>query len=97
MDRALDWLADRTDGIVVVSLGIDTYGLDPICDFALTTAAFHEAGRHVAASGHRLVILQEGGHFVPHLGENVRQWLRGAAGLPLGLALRRVDGPTVPR
>ncbi len=97
VDRALDWLADRTDGIVVVSLGIDTYGLDPICDFALTTAAYHETGRRVAASGHRLVVLQEGGYFVPHLGENVRQWLRGVAGLPLDLAPRRVNGPTVPR
>jgi hypothetical protein len=36
----------------------------------------------VAATGARLVVLQEGGYHVPHLGENVRQWLRGASGLP---------------
>lgn len=83
LDRALDWLAGRHDGLVVVSLGIDTYGLDPICDFALTTPAYHEAGRRVAATGARLVVLQEGGYHLPDLGENVRQWLRGAAGLPL--------------
>jgi len=81
LDRALDWLAGRHDGLVVVSLGIDTYGLDPLCDFALTTPAYHEAGRRVAATGARLVVLQEGGYHLPHLGENVRQWLRGAAGL----------------
>jgi acetoin utilization deacetylase AcuC-like enzyme len=80
LDRALDWLAGRHDGILVVSLGIDTYGLDPICDFALTTAAYEEAGRRVAATGARLVVLQEGGYHLPHLGENVRRWLRGAAG-----------------
>jgi acetoin utilization deacetylase AcuC-like enzyme len=82
LDRALDWLAGRHDGILVVSLGIDTYGLDPICDFALTSAAYAEAGRRVAATGARLVVLQEGGYHVGDLGENVRQWLRGAAGLP---------------
>jgi len=29
----------------------------------------------------RLVILQEGGYYLPDLGENARQWLRGASGL----------------
>jgi acetoin utilization deacetylase AcuC-like enzyme len=80
LDRAIDWLAGRHDGIVVVSLGIDTYGRDPICDFALTTPVYHEVGRR-AAVGARLVVLQEGGYHLGDLGENVRQWLRGAAGL----------------
>jgi len=96
LDRALDWLAGRHDGLVVVSLGIDTYGLDPLGDFALTTPAYHEAGRRVAASGARLVVLQEGGYHVPHLGENVRQWLRGAAGRPLDLAPYPIDGSGAP-
>jgi acetoin utilization deacetylase AcuC-like enzyme len=84
IDRALDWLVGRHDGVLVVSLGIDTYDLDPICDFALTTASYREAGRRAAASGGRLVVLQEGGYHLPDLGENVRQWLRGAAGLEPG-------------
>ena len=37
--------------VVVVSLGFDTYGLDPIGDFALTTDVYHEVGRRVAATG----------------------------------------------
>ena len=64
--------------VVVVSLGFDTYGLDPIGDFALTTDVYHEVGRRVAATGRRLVILQEGGYHRPSLGENARAWLRGA-------------------
>jgi acetoin utilization deacetylase AcuC-like enzyme len=66
--------------VVVVSLGFDTYGLDPIGDFALTTDVYHAVGRRVAALGRRLVILQEGGYHRPSLGENARAWLRGAEG-----------------
>lgn len=94
LDRALDWLGERTEDLLVVSLGIDTYGQDPIGDFALTTAVYHEVGRRVAAAGRRLVVLQEGGYYVPALGENVRQWLRGVTGRPLDLGPRSVDGPT---
>lgn len=94
LDRALDWLAGRPGELLVLSLGMDTYGQDPIGDFALTTPVYHEVGRRVAASGRPLVILQEGGYHVPALGENVRQWLRGADGRPLDLGPRRSDGPT---
>jgi acetoin utilization deacetylase AcuC-like enzyme len=79
-DRALDFVAAAPGPIVVVSLGFDTYGLDPIGDFALTTDVYHEIGRRVAALGRRLVILQEGGYHRPSLGENARAWLRGAEG-----------------
>jgi acetoin utilization deacetylase AcuC-like enzyme len=80
LDRGLDRIASFGGSIVVVSLGFDTYGQDPIADFALTTLAYHEVGRRVAALGRRLVILQEGGYYVPLLGENARTWLRGVEG-----------------
>jgi acetoin utilization deacetylase AcuC-like enzyme len=82
VDRAVEAIGAVPGSIVVVSLGFDTYGLDPIGDFALTTAAYHEVGRRVAALGRRLVILQEGGYHRPSLGENARAWLRGAEGRP---------------
>ncbi len=71
---------DRPGSIIVVSLGFDTYGRDPIGDFALTTPVYHEVGRRVAATGRRLVILQEGGYYRPALGDNALGWLRGAEG-----------------
>jgi acetoin utilization deacetylase AcuC-like enzyme len=94
LDRALDRISGHGGSIVVVSLGIDTYGQDPIGFFALTTAAYHEMGRRAAALGRRLVILQEGGYYVPRLGENVRQWLRGVEGRPLDLSAFEAAGPT---
>jgi acetoin utilization deacetylase AcuC-like enzyme len=80
LDRGLGRIADEPGSIVVVSLGFDTYGLDPIGDFALTTEVYHEVGRRTAALGKRLVILQEGGYYLPALGENARAWLRGVEG-----------------
>ena len=49
-DQAVAAIAAVPGSVVVVSLGFDTYGLDPIGDFALTTDAYHEVGRRVAAS-----------------------------------------------
>jgi acetoin utilization deacetylase AcuC-like enzyme len=80
VDRALEAIVERPAPVVVVSLGFDTYGRDPIGDFALTTEVYHEVGRRVAASGRRLVILQEGGYYRPALGDNVLAWLRGVDG-----------------
>jgi acetoin utilization deacetylase AcuC-like enzyme len=82
VDRALEAIAAVPGSVVVVSLGFDTYGHDPLGDFALTTEVYHEVGRRTAALGRRLVILQEGGYHRPSLGENARAWLRGAEGRP---------------
>ena len=82
LDRALEAVGATPGSVVVVSLGFDTYGHDPIGDFALTTDVYHEVGRRVAALGRRSVILQEGGYHRPSLGENARAWLRGAEGRP---------------
>ncbi|MFL5680506.1 MAG: histone deacetylase family protein [Chloroflexota bacterium] len=82
LDRGLEKIAATRGSVVVVSLGFDTYGQDPIGDFALTTAVYHECGRRTAALGRRLLVLQEGGYYRPALGENARAWLRGAEGRP---------------
>ena len=80
LDRGLEAIAASKGSALIVSLGIDTYARDPICDLELTTEAYHEAGRRVAGLGRRTIVVQEGGYFVPHLGENVRNWLRGLEG-----------------
>jgi acetoin utilization deacetylase AcuC-like enzyme len=80
VDLALEAIAAVSGSVIVVSLGFDTYGLDPIGTFALTTDVYHEVGRRTASLGRRLVILQEGGYHRPSLGENARAWLRGAEG-----------------
>jgi acetoin utilization deacetylase AcuC-like enzyme len=78
LGEALDTV-DRLDaGIIVVSLGLDPFRDDPICDFALTTEGFGRCGAAVAALGRPLVVLQEGGYADEALGLNVVAWLDGA-------------------
>jgi acetoin utilization deacetylase AcuC-like enzyme len=85
LEIALKRIAEHGAAALVVSLGLDTYGQDPIADFALSTDVYHEVGRRVADLGLPTLVLQEGGYFVPKLGENARTWLRGLLGSPLDL------------
>jgi acetoin utilization deacetylase AcuC-like enzyme len=79
LDDALETVTRFAPSVTVVSLGMDTYREDPLGDFALTTSAFRECGQRVAAAVAKVVVLQEGGYFLPALGENVRQFLLGLA------------------
>ena len=78
VDRALEVMTRYGPALTVVSLGMDTYGQDPLGDFSLTTPVYREVGRRVAAALERVVVLQEGGYYLPRLGDNVREWLLGA-------------------
>jgi acetoin utilization deacetylase AcuC-like enzyme len=75
--RALDAIDAFDPAVVVVSLGVDTFHLDPIADFALTTGGFSASAAAVAALARPLVVLQEGGYHLPSIGGNVRAWLDG--------------------
>jgi acetoin utilization deacetylase AcuC-like enzyme len=76
---ALERIAELGPATLVVSLGMDTYALDPIGGFKLTVAGYAAMGRRVADLGLPTVILQEGGYHVGDLGTNVVAWLRGFA------------------
>ena len=80
LERALAAVEASAPDVVVVSLGVDTYVGDPMCDLALSTEGFARCGAAVAALGRPLVVLQEGGYADDALGANVAAWLTGAAG-----------------
>jgi acetoin utilization deacetylase AcuC-like enzyme len=75
--RALDFIKGFSIKGLVISLGVDTYELDPICDLKLTTAGYARMGALVAGLALPTVIVQEGGYHVRDIGINVRSWLRG--------------------
>ena len=80
LERACDVIASFGASLLVVSLGLDTFVSDPICDLSLSTEGFEACGRAVGALGLPTVVLQEGGYDVEHLGENARRWLVGLVG-----------------
>ncbi|HKA04090.1 MAG TPA: histone deacetylase family protein, partial [Acidimicrobiales bacterium] len=84
LDRGLDAVDDFDPDIVVVSLGVDSFGDDPLCDLAVTAEAFHPCGLAVSALDCPLVIVQEGGYAVDVMGRLVQQFLRGSVRLPPG-------------
>jgi acetoin utilization deacetylase AcuC-like enzyme len=82
LSRALDAIDEFDPAVVVVSLGVDTYAGDPMCDLGVTTDGFGHCGRAVAARGRPLVVVQEGGYADEALGANVANWLGGALSSP---------------
>ena len=80
LGTALDAIARFGADTLIVSLGLDMYGRDPIADLAVTTDGFHASGALVAQLGLPTVALQEGGYASAELGANARAWLRGLAG-----------------
>jgi acetoin utilization deacetylase AcuC-like enzyme len=77
LDEALDVIDGFGAALVVVSLGVDTFRLDPLSDLAIDAPTFAACGARLAGLGVPTVILQEGGYHLESLGENVRRWLDG--------------------
>ena len=81
LSKAADEIQRFQPELLVVSLGVDTFDGDPICDLRLTRRGFYDCGALVAGLGLPTVVLQEGGYALAELGNNVRAWLRGLEGL----------------
>lgn len=62
---------------LVLSAGLDTYELDPVGHFALTTDDIREVGERIGRLGLPTVAVQEGGYHTPHLGRNAVALLDG--------------------
>jgi len=77
LEQALAAIADFAPRFLVLSAGFDTFGGDPIGDFALTTDAYPLIGRRIALLGLPTLVVQEGGYAVAALGENAVGLLRG--------------------
>lgn len=81
LQQAIEEIDRFKPELLVVSLGVDTFDGDPICDLRLTRKGFFDCGALVAGLGLPTVVLQEGGYALAELGNNVRAWLRGLEGL----------------
>jgi acetoin utilization deacetylase AcuC-like enzyme len=80
LERAVEAVDRFGPSLLIVSLGLDTFVTDPICDLAVTAEGFARSGALVGSLGVPTVVVQEGGYDVSALGDNVRRWLSGLAG-----------------
>ncbi len=74
---ALEAIAAYSPSYLVVSAGFDTFGGDPLGDFALTTACYARIGAQIAQLGLPTLFVQEGGYALEDLGRNVVSLLSG--------------------
>jgi acetoin utilization deacetylase AcuC-like enzyme len=77
LDGMLEVLEQWKPQTLVLSAGLDTYTLDPIGDFDLTTDDYHTIGSRIAQLKVPVVAIQEGGYFTQHLGRNLVALLGG--------------------
>lgn len=77
LDRALEAIARFDTKFLIVSYGADTFELDPISSFKLTTPDMQRIGARIAEARLPSVIVMEGGYRIDALGNNVESFLSG--------------------
>jgi acetoin utilization deacetylase AcuC-like enzyme len=77
LDKSCAAIESFGPSLLIVSLGLDTYVTDPICDLAVTRDGFARSGARVRGLNLPTVVLQEGGYDLANLGLNVQAWLHG--------------------
>ncbi|MEX7471399.1 histone deacetylase family protein [Mycobacterium adipatum] len=80
VEQALTAVADHDPGVVLVSLGFDTYRGDPAGDALIDTDDYVLIGRAFAQLSRPVLAILEGGYSVDDLGANVGAWVGAAAG-----------------
>ena len=77
LEQALDAIARFDPGLLIVSLGVDTYEGDPIGGFKLKSPDFFDYGKRLKPLGVPTLFLMEGGYAVAEIGVNVVNVLAG--------------------
>jgi acetoin utilization deacetylase AcuC-like enzyme len=77
LDRACERIAAYAPATLLISLGVDTFGEDPLGDFALTHDVYPRIGARLAQLNLPAVFLMEGGYAINALGQNVAGVLSG--------------------
>jgi len=77
LSEALEKIARFSPAACVVSLGVDTFGADPIGKFALSRSIYPTLGGLIAGLNCPTLFVQEGGYNLEYLGELVLGCLTG--------------------
>jgi acetoin utilization deacetylase AcuC-like enzyme len=80
LDTALTRIAHFGPDVLLVSLGLDTFKDDPICQFQLQTEDYLRLGERLAQLGKPTLFVFEGGYALDALAENTVNVLEGFLG-----------------
>ena len=84
---------DSTTSATLVRQGRRAQDLDGDGGLDLTKDAYDRVGAMVGSLGLDTLIVQEGGYYLPDLGENVRRWLHGVHRQTVGTTSRAPKMP----
>ena len=70
LNRALEKIAHYDPGLLVISLGVDTFAEDPISFFKLQSDDFAKLGARIETLGLPTLFVMEGGYAVAEIGVN---------------------------
>jgi acetoin utilization deacetylase AcuC-like enzyme len=77
LEQALSAVRDFAPVYLIVSLGLDTYRDDPICDFRLSSEFFGSMAGRIAALDVPSLIALEGGYNIEEVGHLAVNFVRG--------------------
>ena len=77
LEEACRAIEDFAPGIVIVTLGVDTFKGDPISQFLLESDDYTRLGERIARLGRPTLFVLEGGYAVEEIGVNVANVLGG--------------------
>jgi len=80
LEQALDKITQYAPGLLIISLGVDTFALDPISFFKLQSDDFTDMGQRIEALGLPTLFVMEGGYAVAEIGVNAVNVLTGFEG-----------------
>ena len=80
LDAALAAVKNFGPDVLLVSLGLDTFEADPICQFKLRNDDYLRMGETLGRAGLPTVFVFEGGYNIEHLGTNTVNVLEGFVG-----------------
>lgn len=75
--QALEWIAEGSPELLIVSYGADTYAGDPISHFAIRSNDYARLASRISTLNVPALIIMEGGYAVDALGANVASFLSG--------------------
>ena len=81
IENILHYIRQYQPNYLIVSLGFDGHKQDPSKIFAMETEAYYQVGRIINSLLLPTLIVQEGGYYIPGLGQNLNAFVKGLKGL----------------